>query len=53
MKYKRNQKTNNKDKFEQDLEHINWAEALKVNHKNVDTFLRNFLQMGNSMKSST
>ena len=38
----------NYDKSEQDLEHINWVEALKVNDQNVDTCLRNFLQINNS-----
>ena len=33
----------------QDLEHINWVEALKVNDKNVDTSLRIFLQTINSL----
>ena len=37
----------NKDKFEQDLEHTNLVEALKVNDKNVDTSLRNLLQIIN------
>ena len=41
-KYNRNYKKINRDKFEQDLEHINWVEALKVNDKNVDTSLGNF-----------
>ena len=48
IKYKRNYKKINTDKFEQDLEHINWVEALKVNDQNVDTCLRNFLQINNS-----
>ena len=48
-KYKRNYKKINRDKFEQDLEHINWVEALKVNDKNVDTSLGNFLQIFNSL----
>ena len=39
-KYKRNYKKINKNKFEQDLEHINWLEALKVNDKNVANFLQ-------------
>ena len=43
-KYKRNYKKINKEKFEQNLEHINWVEALKVNDKNVDT---SFLQIIN------
>ena len=38
-KYKRNYKKINKDKFEQDLEHINWVEARKLNDKNVDSSL--------------
>ena len=46
-KYKRNYKKINKDKFEQDLEHINLVEALKVNDKNVDTSLGTFLQIIN------
>ena len=32
----------NKDKFEQDLEPINWIETLKVNDQNVDSSLGNF-----------
>ena len=40
---------NNKEKFEQDLEHINWVEALKISDKNVDTSLGNFLQIINSL----
>ena len=47
--YKRNYKEINKEKFEQDLEHINWVEALKVNDKNVGTSLGNFLQIINSL----
>ena len=39
-KYKRNYKKINKDKFEQDLEHINWVDALKVNNQNADTSQR-------------
>ena len=31
------------------LEDINWVEALKVNDKNVDTSLGNFLQIINSL----
>ena len=48
-KCNRNYKKINRDKFEQDLEHINWVEALKVNDKNVDTSLGNFLQIFNSL----
>ena len=48
-KDKRNYKKINKDKLEQDLEHINWVEALKVNVRNVDTSLGNFLQIINSV----
>ena len=48
-KYKRIYKKINKKKFEQDLEHTNWVEALKVNDKNVDTSLGNFLQIINSL----
>ena len=44
-KYKRNRKKKYKDKCEQDLEHINWMEILKVNDQNVDTSLRHFLQI--------
>ena len=44
-KYKINYKKGNKGKFEQDLEHINWVEALKVNDKNVANCLGNFLQI--------
>ena len=36
-KYKRNYKKINKEKLEQDLEHINGVEILKVNGQNVDT----------------
>ena len=36
-KYKRNHKKINKEKFEQDLEHMNGVEILKVNGQNVDT----------------
>ena len=39
----------NTDKSEQELEHINWLEALKVIDKNVDTALGNFLQIINSL----
>ena len=49
MKYKRNYKKINKEKFEQDLEHINWVEALKINDENVETSLGNFLQITNSL----
>ena len=48
-KYKRKYKKVSKDKFEQDPDHINWVEALKVNDKNVDTSLGNFLQINNSL----
>ena len=48
-KYKRNYKKVNKEKFEQDLQHITWVEALKVNDTNVDTSLGNFLQIINSV----
>ena len=43
----------NRAKFEQDLEQINWVEALKVNYKNVDTSLGNFLQIINSLLEKT
>ena len=36
-KYKRNYKKINKEKLEQDLEHKNGVEILKVNGQNVDT----------------
>ena len=39
----------NKEKSEQDLEHINRVEALKVNDKNVDTSQGIFLQISNSL----
>ena len=48
IKYKRNYKKINTDKFEQDLEHINWVEALKVNDQTVDYSLGNFWQIINS-----
>ena len=41
-KYKRKYKKVSKDKFEQDPDHINWVESLKVNDKNADTSLGNF-----------
>ena len=46
-KYKKNYQKINKGKSEQDLEHINWVEALKINNQNVDTSLGNFLQIIN------
>ena len=46
-RYKRNCRKISKDTFEQDLEHNNWVEALKVNDKNVCTSLGNFLQIIN------
>ena len=49
VKYKRDYKKINKEKFEQDLEHINWVEALKINDENVETSLGNFLQIINSL----
>ena len=52
-KYNRNYEKINRAKFEQDLEHINWVEALKVNYKNVDTSLGNFLQIINSLLEKT
>ena len=48
-KYKINYNRINKEKFEEDLQQINWVEALKVNDKNVDTSLGNFLQIINSL----
>ena len=48
-KKNRNYKKINRDKFELDLEHINWVEALKVNDKNVDFSLGNVLQRINSL----
>ena len=51
--YNRNYKKINRAKFEQDLEQINWVEALKVNYKNVDTSLGNFLQIINSLLEKT
>ena len=48
-KKNRNYKKINRDKFELDLEHINWVEALKVNDKNVDSSLGNVLQRINSL----
>ena len=48
-KYKRNYKKINEEKFEQDVEDINWVEALKVNDKNGDTSPGNFLQIINSL----
>ena len=49
IKYNRNYKKINTDKFEQDLEHVNWVEALKVNEKNVDNSLENILQIFSSL----
>ena len=49
IKYNRNYKKVNTDKFEQDLEHVNWVEALKVNEKNVDNSLENILQIFSSL----
>ena len=46
IKYKRNYKKFDKDKFELDL-NTNWVEAVKVNEKNIDISLGNFLQIIN------
>ena len=48
-KYNQNYKKINRDEFEQDLEHTNWVEVLKVNDKNVDTSLENFIEIINSL----
>ena len=41
IKIQKKLQKNNKDIFEQDLKHINWAETLKVNDQNIDTSLEN------------
>ena len=48
-KYNKNYKKINRYKFEQDLEHIKWVEVLKLNDKNVDTSLENFIEIINSL----